>query len=57
MGSSRAASIGGTFPNVLWTTCKSLFGDTYSFYGDVLRSAEEETSVLLLPNQGSLGGW
>lgn len=47
MGSSRAASIGGTFPNVFWTTYKSLFGDTYSFYGDVLLSAEEETSILL----------
>lgn len=33
------------------------FGGTSSFYIDVLLSAQEETSVLLLHNQDSLGGW
>lgn len=57
MTASKAASIGGTFPNLFWTTWRSLFGGTYSFYSDVVLSAKDETSVLLLPNQDSLGGW
>lgn len=33
------------------------FHGTNSFYIDVLLSAQEEASVLLLCNQDSLGGW